>query len=157
MKRVNTLKIWVSGKLVSFIYVIATLIMTRNFMAATGSLMRTTLSWGKNCSNHVSKSFLFNVLSSSLWYSLPATSTAFFIATQVLYSLGFTILLLTVVFTLVIELCIIIDRESMVMRMLASAMFLSGEQEFSGVFFILLQLKVSNPSNHLKLQESSAL
>jgi hypothetical protein len=53
--------------------------------------------------------------------------TAFFIVTQVLYTLGFVFLLFTVIGTLAIELCFITDREAFAMKVLSFVMFLSGE------------------------------
>ena len=56
---------------------------------------------------------------------LPS-STAFFIATQVLYTLGFVFLFLAVIGTLAIELCFITDREAFAMKVLSFIMFLAG-------------------------------
>jgi len=51
---------------------------------------------------------------------------AFFIATQVLYTIGFVFLLVAVIGTLAIELCFITDREAFAMRILSTIMFLAG-------------------------------
>jgi len=51
---------------------------------------------------------------------------AFFIATQVLYTIGFVFLLLAVIGVLAIQLCFIIDKEIFAMKVLASVMFLAG-------------------------------
>lgn len=56
-----------------------------------------------------------------LWF------TGFFVATQVLYTMGFVFLLFAVIGTLAIELCFITDREAFVMKVLSFVMFLSGE------------------------------
>ena len=53
--------------------------------------------------------------------------SAFFIATQVLYTIGFIFLLVACIGVLAIQLCFIIDREIFAMKVLAIAMFLSGK------------------------------
>lgn len=52
---------------------------------------------------------------------------AFFVATQVLYTIGFVLLLISTVGVLAIQLCFIIDREIFAMKVLGFVMFLAGK------------------------------
>lgn len=51
---------------------------------------------------------------------------AFFIATQVLYTIGFVFLLVSCIGVLAIQLCFVIDREIFAMKVLSVIMFLAG-------------------------------
>ena len=70
--------------------------------------------------------FFFVYLSGCFVINFVVSTTAFFVATQVLYTLGFVFLLLAVIGTLAIELCFITDREAFAMKILSTVMFLAG-------------------------------
>ena len=59
-------------------------------------------------------------------FLLDILEPPFFIATQVLYTFGFVLMLLAVIGVLAIQLCFYIDREILAMKLLGGIMFSSG-------------------------------
>lgn len=75
---------------------------------------------------HMTRSDFIPMKCSLMMILSPFYDAAFFIATQVLYTIGFVFLLLAVIGTLAIELCFITDREAFAMKILATIMFCAG-------------------------------
>ncbi|KAI1305346.1 hypothetical protein HDE_01538 [Halotydeus destructor] len=60
------------------------------------------------------------------WFLWDLLEPGFFITTQILYTIGFLLLLIAVIGVLAIQLCFIVDREAFAMKVLGFLMFISG-------------------------------
>lgn len=65
--------------------------------------------------------------SNLILFLYPFTGTAFFVFTQILFTIGFVLLLLAVIAVLAIQLCFVIEKEIYAMKVLAMDMSAAGE------------------------------